>query len=218
MQLPRRFYREARFFLNRKNILTPPDEPVFDAETNAFFNERIRSTKVYLEYGAGGATLIAASHAELVVSVESDSHYRELVRGMVSERDCKAEVNVLHGAIGPTGPWGAPLFRVGNTALSGSNYVLAPWRALARCNRKADFVLIDGRYRVACLLTGILDPLGAEACYLFDDFRGRDYYHPVLAFTEIVERAGRSVVLRRKNELDEAACQALRSKSMHDWR
>ena len=64
---------------------------------------------------------------------------------------------------------------------------------------KIDFVLIDGRFRVACCLKcfGALDE---NALIAFDDFLNRPSYHVVLNYFEIIEQTAdkRMVILKKR--------------------
>lgn len=207
---------ELSFAAKKKSLLGPPGEPLFDAETLALYNALIAdpSTRTYVEFGSGGATLIAARNVEFLVSVESDPYYQELVETSVTASHPKADVRLLHGDIGPTGGWGAPILRAGGYAFSGKKYVQAPWTVLEREQRNADFVLVDGRFRVACVCASLLNPRASGAVVLLDDFAGRTPYEVVLDFADVVERKGRSVLLRRKSDIDVAGCEAVLKKHM----
>ena len=56
--------------------------------------------------------------------------------------------------------------------------------------RHPDLVLIDGRFRPACLATTILR-IKRPVTVLFDDYRNRESYHAVEQFAKPVEMAGR---------------------------
>ena len=63
---------------------------------------------------------------------------------------------ILHHAnIGPTGEWGTPLGEI--TVGMGLRYALEPLLLLDAASRRAiDLVLVDGRFRVACVLATVL--------------------------------------------------------------
>lgn len=207
---------ELSFAAKKKSLLGPPGVPLFDAETLSLYNALIAdpAIKTYIEYGSGGATLIAAQHVELLISIESDHYYQKLVEASVNASDPKADIRLLYGAIGLTAGWGAPILRAGGYAFSGKKYVRAPWKLAEREQRQADFVLVDGRFRVACVCASLLHPQASGAVILLDDFAGRAPYEVVLDFADIVERRGRSVLLRRKRDFDNEGCAAALKKHM----
>ena len=117
----KRLRRDVVIAANKKSLLSPPSKPVLDQETLELFTALIKApeTKVYLEFGAGGATLIAAQHVDLLISVESDPHYKDVVKSSLSELPHRAEIHLLHGDVGVTTGWGMPLFKVKGFSFSG---------------------------------------------------------------------------------------------------
>jgi hypothetical protein len=215
----KRLWRDVKFNLARKRLLAPPGAPHFDVETHDCFTRLIERADVYVEYGSGGATLLAADHASLVVSVESDRHYRHLVQKALDAAPRRGRVELIHGRIGPTAEWGNPILRVDIRAVSGRHYATAPWSVLERAGgRRADLILIDGRYRMACALGAMLSPLGRDAPMLIDDFEGRASYQELLDFVDVIERPGRSILARAKSSLDRAHVAAAFERYVRDWR
>ena len=66
-----------------------------------------------------------------------------------------------------------------------------------------DFILIDGRFRVACCLK-CYDIINDDCLIAFDDFLNRDYYHIVLDYFEIVNKTedNRMVILKKKKNVN----------------
>jgi hypothetical protein len=67
-----------------------------------------------------------------------------------------------------------------------------------------DFILVDGRFRVACVLK-ILLTYGKSYPNVvigFHDFFSRKYYHGILQFTEIVECTNDLAILKVKHDFD----------------
>lgn len=212
-----RVWRDFSFIAQKRTLLSPPTKPIFDKETMALFNDLITApeTKAYLEFGAGGATLLAAQHVEFLISVESDRLYRDLVRSSVEALETGAETHLLHGDFGITAGWGKPLFKLNGYSFSGKNYVNAPWALIEQKQRKIDFVLVDGRYRAACACKALMSPSASNAVILLDDFSDRPEYHGVLDFADVLERPGRSVLLRRKSDFDAEACEKFLQKHLY---
>jgi protein O-GlcNAc transferase len=68
---------------------------------------------------------------------------------------------------------------------------------------KIDIVLIDGRFRVACLLSVILNTPSAKGVFiLFHDFWNREKYHTVLKHVIEIERVDTLGVFKIKNKID----------------
>ena len=210
-------WRDFSFIAKKKALLSPPSKPVLDKETMALFHDLVTApeTKAYLEFGAGGTTLIAAQHVEFLISVESDRLYRDLVRSSVEALEVGAETHLLHGDFGITAGWGKPLFKLNGYSFSGKNYVNAPWALIEQKQRKIDFVLVDGRYRAACVCKALLSPSTSHSMILLDDFSDRQEYHGVLDVADVLERPGRSILLRRKSDFDVEVCEKLLQKSLY---
>ena len=69
-------------------------------------------------------------------------------------------------------------------------------------NRNLDLILIDGRFRVACLCQSLLHCDNKDVTFVIHDFFDRPDYHCVLKLCTEVDRADTSVVLRRKKRVD----------------
>ena len=65
---------------------------------------------------------------------------------------------------------------------------------------KLNFILIDGRFRVACCLK-CYSYINDNCLIIFDDFLNRPYYHIVLDYFEIIDKTSdeKMVVLKKKN-------------------
>jgi hypothetical protein len=146
--------------------------PLMPREIVAFLEEKLRACRCYLEYGAGGSTRLAASlGVPYVFSVESDAAWAEAVRREVSNDRRGKFVKVRTVDIGATGKFGYP---VGQGSVEAwPEYPIAIWRDIEKENVTPDVVLIDGRFRVACLLVSLLK-CKPGTLVLFDDYVGRE--------------------------------------------
>ena len=129
----------------------------------------------YLEYGSGGSTVMAGEMgAPFTVSVESDGDWlaalRQALDGAAGERI------LLYADIGPTGEWGHPVSEA--QWRSWHAYPLLGWETCRARGLVPDLVLIDGRFRRACLYASLLFAWPGTRI-LFDDYAGRPPYHPV---------------------------------------
>jgi hypothetical protein len=71
---------------------------------------------------------------------------------------------------------------------------------MMRSSRKPSVVLVDGRYRVACIAAAVLNA-PEEAVIVVHDFwdRDRNYYEPALPVLRPVEKAGSLGVFLKSN-------------------
>jgi len=210
-------------FLYRKPtwdaIIRP--ELSFGIEANRDFINDVNLSDTYLEFGSGASTLIAGeSAAKHVVSVESDSCFMEAVQARISPSAIeKTEFDFIYVDIGKTGPWGAPILksRVWRRRERWPAYCIAPWSDLG-ADFRADLVLVDGRFRVACALEVIIKQHDSSWKLLVDDFEGRPEYSPIEDFADLKEMRGRMAVFSPKRNLDVSEAQSALRHFQSDWR
>ncbi len=145
---------------------------------------------VILEYGSGGSTVVAAElPGRVVFAVESDRAWLTGMERYFEANPPAADVRLHHGDIGPTRDWGHPAddrrFR------RWPSYPLSVWDRPDFLH--PDVVLIDGRFRVACLLT-VAFRCARPVTVLFDDYLNRRTYHAVEPFLAPAGFAGRMAV------------------------
>lgn len=158
----------------------------------------------YLEFGMGGSTLAAVRAGfGSIVAVDSDPRW---VSGVASHPEVAhaisaGRVRLLHGDIGPVGPWGMPAGEQDRARWPA--YTQAGWAAAT----KPDLVFVDGRFRVACCLSVALacpDPVSAPRVLMHDMGEVRPHYAPVLEVFDIAERAETLFLLTLKAGLSQA--------------
>ena len=130
---------------------------------------------VILEYGSGGSTIMAGEMpGKRVFSVESDADWARRMRGWFAVNPPAADVTIHHANIGPTKEWGHPAddrqFR------RWPGYANSVWERDDFVH--PDVVLVDGRFRAACLMT-VAMRIRRPVTVLFDDYLARDAYHKV---------------------------------------
>ncbi|MFZ1345174.1 hypothetical protein [Thiothrix eikelboomii] len=138
----------------------------------AHLTKAYQGARVILEYGSGGSTRIAAQMpGKYVMSVESDRDWARSLRREIAAAVPLSPVIVHHVDIGATAAWGRVVDESG-------------WRHYHRYPngiwdepffRHPDVVLIDGRFRVACLMTVLLR-IQRPVRVLFDDYADRPKY------------------------------------------
>lgn len=146
--------------------------------------------RVILEYGSGGSTVLAAEMpGKLVFSVESDRNWALRLQSRLDEAELLSPATVYHVDIGPTGAWGRPLDDSHWPQFH--NYPVAIWDE--PFFRHPDVVLIDGRFRVACMMT-VMARAERPITILFDDYVERKPYHMVEEIIAPREFVGRMAV------------------------
>ena len=166
--------------------MTAPAPFMPEAEI-AHLIEVYTAAKVILEYGSGGSTEIAAGlPGKYIMSVESDRDWARSLREKLSKSAARSHAVIHHVDIGATGPWGRPLDdRAWRDFHAYPNGI---WEQ--DWFRHPDVVLIDGRFRTACLATALLRA-ERPIRVLFDDYGVRPLYHEIEAVIRPTRMIGR---------------------------
>ena len=157
----------------------------FPDEVKAFVQDRYRKAACILEYGSGGSTVFAARETTArILSIESDRKWAaDLVTYLAAEGIDRAGVEVRVANVGPTGAWGRPNETRHWTKFV--DYPLLPWQDP---DFTPDLVLIDGRFRLACLAATMLH-CKRPTTVLVDDY-GRRRYRQVETLLPVAEHVG----------------------------
>lgn len=159
------------------------------------FRDALATCKVYGEYGCGASTIWCANNsAAQILSVDTSSEWIETVRNKTGR---PPQLQLVHVDLGALGDWGRP--RDYSHRDRFADYIAAPWRFQV----KPDVVLVDGRFRVACFLTSLIEA-EAGTTILFDDYADRPHYHVVEDYVSVVGQAGTQVKFIVPDDLDRA--------------
>lgn len=169
-----------------------PIETLLPPSELAYLRQTYEGARVILEYGTGGSTILASEGCgRLVFGVESDRAWALRLQAEIDRRGLPSPALVYHVDIGPTGDWGRPIGTEAWTKFH--RYPLAIWDE--PFFRQPDVVLIDGRFRPACLMTVLLRT-ERPVTVLFDDYRDRPAYHSVERFVRPSAMVGRMAIFR----------------------
>jgi hypothetical protein len=211
-----RYFLYAAKFNARKYVrgYTIGPEPAFETEGLEFFRSVIPHSKIYLEYGSGGSTILAARSVSKLVSVESDSIFARAVKNALPQS--RADIRILSPDIGFTLDWGYPVFErpTPRRIARWKRYPRAPWPALGA--DVPDTILIDGRARVACALETLLR-VPRSSIVIVDDYVGRSY-SMIEQFANIISLHGIMAVFRKRQDFDADKCQTMLNLAYHDMR
>ncbi len=157
-----------------------PDQPKAPKLTlpdleSAALREAYANAPVILEYGMGGTTIIAAETAgHTVFSVESDHNWLTKMERWFANKPPAAIVHLHYADIGPTSEWGHPASKKRLNRWSG--YPISVWDRHDFLH--PDVVLIDGRFRLACMLTTLFR-IERATRVLVDDYIDRPGYKAI---------------------------------------
>ena len=174
-------------------------EPYFSKNDKDMFYRYLSKATNYFEYGSGGSTYQASKSSNLmkIYSVESDLEWHTKLKNKINNTN----INLIYVEM-DTKPntYGYP----------GPNSTLEDWIKYSSqiCYldpsdlNAIDFILIDGRFRVASCLT-CFDIINPDCLIAFDDFLDRSKYHVVLEFYDIIDNTvdNRMVILKKKNNI-----------------
>ena len=168
-------------------------------KANFFFKKILRNSKFYFEYGSGSSTLQADIFKTRFVSIELDKSYFTLIQKKLKKK------SIQYINLGPVGEFSYPLFKNKKRIL---NYIKSV-NSHFKINDYPDFILIDGRFRVACCINlfFLIKKIKAKTTILLDDYEKREHYKILNKFFKIV-KVGRMAILypnyhnNKKNLLD----------------
>ena len=184
------------------------------------FQDLIARSKQYLEYGAGASTIYAAKLGIPLVSIESDERFLRAVKEKCARPSLlgrRAPMTFIHGDIGATGPWGKPILPSLARPRRWSNYPMAPWETLGSSFR-ADLILIDGRFRVACALAVMLKQPEGHWTLLVDDYLDRPEYQCIEEYADLVNMHGRMAEFVARSSVNVSRISSSLQTFLTDWR
>ena len=172
----------------------------------ALLRRELAAATHYFEYGSGESTLLALGQDNLrrIASVESDASFLErnlLPRAEVRENLASGRLTLHPIDVGPTRNWGMP-----RDNSRRENWPSYP-RAIELAAEPWDLVLVDGRFRIACVAVVLLRC--PKARILFHDFWNRPKYHVVREHCELLEREEKFGVFTAAPGLNEAAVRSM---------
>lgn len=154
----------------------------------AIFDQAIKTSRHYLEFGLGGSTLRALQKSKAkIYTVESSPEWIDSMRKYVVVRFSQnRRLFIFPVHIGPLRGWGYPASKDFKQFFE--KYSSSVFESIDGV--PIDLVLVDGRFRVACALKTILayhENRGIKI--MIHDFWNRPHYHIVLQYLEPIERA-----------------------------
>lgn len=160
-------------------------EPRMSENDKKIFYKYLNNANYYFEYGSGGSTYQASirNNIKKIYSVESDLMWHNSLKQKIQTDNISYIYNDMN-----TNPnsWGHP----GKDATDNQkiNYSEQIKHLHPDEQKVIDFILIDGRFRVACCLK-CYNVINNNCIIAFDDFIGRKCYHIVLDYFEIIEKS-----------------------------
>lgn len=168
-------------------------QPEMSKPEIAHYQALLNDFRTVVEFGSGGSTLLAVTGGARVISVESDANWIARLRtfGEIRAAEESGQLTFIHVNIGQVGAYGRP---VDTTARhTWPYYPLSPW---AECPAP-DLVLVDGRFRVACIAQAVLH-CRRKSLIIVHDFWSRPAYHQALKLLNWVSSVDSMAVFKRR--------------------
>lgn len=165
---------------------------LFDGNSKNFvkFHEECN---IYAEYGCGLSTIYSVNLMnKKTLSVDTDQSWVEKI---FKNTNNKSLLNIKHVDLGSTGNWGMP------QNYSKRDNINLYLESLWKYTEKPDFILIDGRFRVASFLTS-LKFASKDTIICFDDYVDREIYHVVEEFEKPFTKDKRQAYFKVKGNYD----------------
>lgn len=202
--------------LQLKSLKLNSTKPIMtDLERELFINT-IKNSKYYLEFGGGGSTfLILKSTDAKVICVEGDINWINHMRMnyFIYEQELLCRLKFYFVYIGKIRDTSYPIDDSEYDKYP--NYSSKVFEYIDK--EKIDTVFIDGRFRVACALQSIIN-LNKNAVIIIHDFFDRDYYHVLLNYLEVINKADTLGVFKIKENINYDEIKELIKQYQYDLR
>jgi hypothetical protein len=173
-------------------------QPSMKTPERLLLESLLRVTDHYLEFGSGGSTCLAAAMVgKSVTSVDSSAEWLDKVAEECRAKTYPVQPRLIRADIGQTGSWGWPVDAA--TKTSWPKYHSDVWNEPGSAN--ADTYLVDGRFRVACVMQVLLHAR-SDAVIAVHDFHSRPHFHVIKDVAKEVARAEDLSVFVRKGPSD----------------
>lgn len=190
------------FWNQRKKI--PKQYPfVMHEDEKILFQKYINTSQNYLEFGLGGSTIFTLINSKTkIISVDSNASWINFMKSYkIISQNLSKRLEILKVDIGPTKSWGFPIDDSHrNKFPEFSSKVFQTYNV-----DDFDLVLVDGRFRVACVLSTIINRKNNidKLNILVHDYSFRGNYNIIERYLDIVESANSLYVFSIKKSYDE---------------
>ena len=158
---------------------------LFDGD-DYLFKSYLKNCNIYFEYGVGASTIwVLENTSSRIISVDTDKKWIDKID--ISKNKKRIDINWIN--LGEIENWGRPKTYAYRKKFI--DYISNVWTF----KLKADVILIDGRFRVACFLYSLINAKDGSII-IFDDYVNRTYYHVVEEVLEAYKYCGRQALFK----------------------
>ena len=174
--------------------------PYMSEKERIFLKACLKNSRKYFEFGSGGSTFYALVYSNaLIFSLEADSEWVEkMLEYDLIKKSIGNRLKFYLVDIGKTKKWSYPVNNEFKTAYPMYSRGLLD---VIGGGDDIDLILVDGRFRVACVLQAILY-CRQDVKILIHDFTCREYYFVVKNFLDIVYECETLVLFKKKDVID----------------
>ena len=177
---------------------------LFDGDDYLFKNY-LKDCNIYFEYGVGDSTIwVLENTSSRIISVDTDKKWIDKVD--ISKNKKRININWIN--LGEIENWGRP--KTYEYRKHFIEYISNVWNF----NLKADVILVDGRFRVACFLYSLIKAKEGSII-IFDDYMNRPHYHVVEEVLGIYKKCGRQVAFKVPLEFNKQLAEKLLKKFIY---
>lgn len=165
------------------------------------FEKYVLKSKRYLEFGIGGSTIFYLRNSSgKMCCVESRNEWLDFMRkkNVIVKQEAKGYLKIFDVDIGPIKEWGYPLNE--NSREKFPNYSKAVFET---SDDKYDLILVNGRFKVACVLASLIHQRKYNPVIAIHDFETRENYHVVLKYLNVIEKADTLGIFRIKKDVND---------------
>lgn len=154
-----------------------------------FYIQHALGSRLIVEYGSGSSTFFCALNGISSISVESDLNFLNYLKDEINFFTSNNQITLVHADIGNTKALGFP--ENDSSIRQFPRYASLPWTISSKNEIDPDLVLIDGRFRVACMLATMAN-VRKPTKVIFDDYVGRNYDQTIEQFVKPVRTIDRA--------------------------
>jgi hypothetical protein len=194
------FYFLLRRAYHRRFLSKLEMRPWMEPEEIQLLMRYYKRTRHYLEFGAGGSTYLACQYSNIrsIFSVEASEQWVENVaeKAPIQKRIAQGTLQIRFVDINadPTN-WSRPK---DDSKKDNWHHYYNPWEHI---RFQPDFILVDGRFRVSCVLH-CLTHVKPNTLIAIHDYAYRPEYHVVEEFLDCIEYASTLYIFRVKEKIN----------------
>ena len=196
--------------------------PHMTPEETMTFNKYLLHSTNYFEYGSGGSTYMAAGLPNIkhMCTVEADETWIDEMKMTSDEVKHRMENNTIQFYVIDINCdstfWSYP--KDVSKKDEWSKYPSALTNYIRTHGMYPDFILVDGRFRVACVVKVLMELHDSQPIIAIHDYADRECYHVVEEFMDVLEQVDSLVVFRARKDIDLGYLKYMYDHFVHDVR